>query len=450
MAIYHLSVKIVSRSKGRSAVAASAYRAGEKVADHSTGLLHDYSRKSDVDHHQLINAAGHTRESLWNTAEQAEKRKNSNVAREYQFALPVELSREAQIEAAQTMAGFIVEQYGVAADLCLHNLKGNNPHAHLLTTTRVIDQEGHLNEKTRILDGKRTGSDQIHIIREKWAEIANQALTREGHDAEIDHRTLEAQGIDREPTIHLGPNVIQMEKRGIKTEKGQKQAGIKARNKERRQIDAEILDFEAACQRLRSTSFLSNKEALKRWNQLVEQGCSVNQAGFDHEQAKINHRKAVQSERHQAHQAARPVEPTGVMALFRKKAYEKDLSNWAFKNERFEEEHTRLCVQEVRLESSLKAQNSQVEADLSQRYPSLAKQVASIRAKEKREERHTPEPENLRLKPENTSTLENVEVKKHSGKEESPFVDVEKKEQLLRALRVRRARSRSKNRGQGR
>lgn len=242
MAIFHLSVKPVSRAGGRSATAASAYRAAELVHDHTTGETFDYTRKRGVEHEEIVlptDAAkqdinwARDREALWNAAERAENRSNSRVAREYEIALPHELSKEQRLELVRGFAGEIANRHGVAVDFAIHapHRAGDerNWHAHLLATTREITPTG-LGEKVSIewSDGNRRKAElgpareEIGAIRERWATLTNEKLHEHGHEIRIDHRSLAAQGIEREPTTHLGPAVSGMERRGIETEVGKR------------------------------------------------------------------------------------------------------------------------------------------------------------------------------------------------------------------------------------
>lgn len=223
MAIFHCSVKTFSRSKGKSAPAAAAYRSGVRLLDERTGEVHDYTRKRGVEYTELVLPDGVTldRESLWNAAESAENRKNSTVAREYEVALPEELNADERKELVQEFARYLAERYGVAADVAIHAPSKNgdhrNHHAHILTTTRTVSPEG-IGAKTRALDDRKTG--EVEHIRATWANLTNRALERAGHSARIDHRSLTAQGIGREPTIHIGVTATAMERRGIQTERG--------------------------------------------------------------------------------------------------------------------------------------------------------------------------------------------------------------------------------------
>ena len=226
MAIYHLSVKAIGRSKGRSATAAAAYRAAAKILDERTGLVHDYERKKGVAHTEIVMPAGSPswaadRSRLWNEAELAERRKNSTVAREFEVALPTELSATQRRDLAQHLALEIVARHRCAVDIAIHvpSREGDerNHHAHLLLTTRRLTESG-FTEKTRELDDLKT--KEVVYWRERWAGIVNEHLARHGHDSRVDHRSLEDQGQDREPTRHLGPALSAMERRGARTEVG--------------------------------------------------------------------------------------------------------------------------------------------------------------------------------------------------------------------------------------
>src|SRR3546814_546929 len=219
MASFHLAVKAIGRSAGRSATAAAAYRAGVEITDERTGLVHDYTRKQGVEHSELMLPTdapewAADRERLWNAAELAETRKNATVAREYEIALPVELSADERRELALGLAREISERHGVAVDVSIHapGREGDqrNHHAHLLTTTRRLGPEG-LGEKTRELDQKQSG--EVERWRERWAEMQNRALELANVPDRVDHRSHQRQGIEQEPTVHMGPSATAMERR---------------------------------------------------------------------------------------------------------------------------------------------------------------------------------------------------------------------------------------------
>lgn len=221
MASYHLCVKPVSRSAGRSATAAAAYRAGVEIADVRTGEVHSYTRKKGVESaHILLPVNAPTwavdRATLWNAVEQAETRKNSTVAREFEVTLPAELSAAERQRLAHDFAREIVERHGCAADVAIHapGKRGDNRnhHAHILLTTRRLGPAG-FTEKTRELDDKKTGPALVVEWRERFAKLQNERLQEAGVSDRVDHRSLEAQGVDRVPTFHLGPTAAAIERR---------------------------------------------------------------------------------------------------------------------------------------------------------------------------------------------------------------------------------------------
>jgi hypothetical protein len=240
MAIYHMEIKAVTRSTGRTATSAAAYRAGERIRDERTGALYDHSKRADVLHKEIfipssLDRAGagmewaRDRSTLWNAAEKAEPKSNSRVAREYQVALPPELSAEQRVALASRFSREIADRYNVAVDLAVHAPRPEgdprNFHAHLLATTREVTPEG-LGPKTgldrnggvRSELGLPTTRQEFTNLRARWAELTNEALREAGVEARIDHRTLEAQGIDREPTPRLPRAAITAERRGQRSE----------------------------------------------------------------------------------------------------------------------------------------------------------------------------------------------------------------------------------------
>lgn len=227
MAIYHLSVKTISRSSGRSATASIAYRSAEKIIDHRTGEIFDYTRKQSVDHTQIIGYVG-SREELWNKAELAERRKDATVAREYEIAFPKELSRSGMIALGNEYGEYLHKRHGVAVDVCYHNLDSDNPHAHILTTTRVVNPDQTLGDKAvrewsdtrRKKHGYEPRKNDLIEARQEWEKQANIALEKAQLDVRIDHRSFKDRGIEKLPTQHLGVSAHRMEKRGIETERG--------------------------------------------------------------------------------------------------------------------------------------------------------------------------------------------------------------------------------------
>jgi hypothetical protein len=240
MAIFRLEITSVGRSTGRTATSAAAYRAGERIRDERTGALYDHSKRADVLHKEIflptrldqLGAAmewARDRATLWNTAEKAEVRNDSRVAREYQVALPPELSPEQRVTLARTFSREIADRYNVAVDLAIHAPRPEgdprNFHAHLLATTREVTADG-LGPKTgldrrgetRAELGLPKAREEFTNLRARWAELTNEAL-REAHiEARVDHRSLEAQGIDREPRPYLPWAAIAARRRGERSE----------------------------------------------------------------------------------------------------------------------------------------------------------------------------------------------------------------------------------------
>jgi ATP-dependent exoDNAse (exonuclease V) alpha subunit len=243
MAIYHLRAKVIQRSAGQSAVKSASYRHGERLFDDRLGRSFSY-RKADVVHSEILAPEGapawvFVRCELWNRAERAETRKNAQPAREIEISLPVELSAEAR---AALVREFVSAQFvarGMVADVAIHvpvdKLGRPQPHAHVMLTMRRLDggsasgfartkardwnespeveaqlreaKDAFRREETPELAGRIEALDaqrNIHVWRRAWAEHANAALARSGQGARIDHRTLAAQGIAREPQSHLG------------------------------------------------------------------------------------------------------------------------------------------------------------------------------------------------------------------------------------------------------
>lgn len=237
MAIYHLSTKPVSRSSGRSAVASAAYRCAVLLTNHRDGLVHDFTRKEGVEHTEIVLPEGLSadwaldRSALWNAAEFAEKRKDARVAREFEIALPHELSPEGRLKAARAFARDLANRYGAAVDFAIHSPSEHgdirNYHAHVLMTTRRVGKTG-LREKTylehknaRLLaNGMATTDMQLRDIRQAWEGIANRQLQREGLDVRIDHRSHMERGLELSPTEHMGVHASQMRQQGMAVERG--------------------------------------------------------------------------------------------------------------------------------------------------------------------------------------------------------------------------------------
>src|SRR5580692_11309315 len=219
---YHCSVKPVSRSAGRSVVAAAAYRLGERLHDDLYANVHDYTRRRGVEATFTVAPAdapewAHNPESLWNAAERAETRKNSTLAREVELALPSLLSLDDRQRITEQFAAALVERYHVAVSVAIHAPGGKgddrNYHAHILFTTREMQPEG-LGKKTRVLDDRKTGPQEVIKLRELAADLINESLAAVNADIRVDHRSFKERGIEQEPTTHLGPAATEIERRG--------------------------------------------------------------------------------------------------------------------------------------------------------------------------------------------------------------------------------------------
>jgi hypothetical protein len=265
MAMYYLNMKIFGRSGGSSAASAAAYRAGERIRDERTGKTYDHSERQDVMHKEIVlpsrfagedMAWARDRAKLWNTAESAESRKNARVAREYLVALPVELSPDQRLGLVRGFSQELSDRYGFAVDVAIHaprDFPGSDPrnfHAHLLATTREVNAEGlgakttlDMNDGNRGKLGLKPAVHELLHVRARWAEVANEALREAQVAARIDHRTLQAQGIDREPSPRIPRAAFEMERHGYRSEVAERirenyQARVQAREQARQEKGA--------------------------------------------------------------------------------------------------------------------------------------------------------------------------------------------------------------------
>ena len=268
MAIYHLSIKIISRGKGKSAVAAASYRSGEKIKNKYDGIVHDFTRKGGIAHTEILlprNAPQEfaSRSVLWNSVEKIEKSKNSQLAREIEIALPKELSREKQIELVRKYVKENFVKVGMCADVALHDKNDGNPHAHILLTMRPLNEDktwGAKSKKEYILDKNgekiklKNGNYKTRKInttdwneqekaeewRKAWADITNKYLEENSIQEKVDHRSYQRQGIEQIPTIPLGVSATQMEKKGIATDRGNINREIRKQNRLLQEIKLRI------------------------------------------------------------------------------------------------------------------------------------------------------------------------------------------------------------------
>lgn len=215
MAIYHLHSKVIKRSEGKSSVAASAYRSAEKITDDRTGIIHDYTNKSQVNDSYILLPHDapeeyKNRDILWNTVEKKENRKDAQVCREIEVSLPVELDKGRQKKLINKYVESEFVSQGMIADIAFHKLDSSNPHAHILLTMREVGSSG-FGKKNRDWNKK----ERLTEWREKWALECNNELYAAGSKSRISHKTLKEQGVKREPTKHLGKKKSILLKGGV-------------------------------------------------------------------------------------------------------------------------------------------------------------------------------------------------------------------------------------------
>ena len=256
MAIYHFSIKPISRGDGRSAVAAAAYRSAQILDDHRYGKVQDYARKSGVELSQIYAPADTApdlldRNKLWNTVEKSENRKDACLAREFEIAFPNELNEQQRKAMLDELCKQIVNKYAVVVDASIHaphtevGSDERNYHAHIMFTTRAIDPTSGLFASKKYRDfNKDLGSQTTKQWREDFALLANKHLELGGFESRVDHRSLKDQGSDLEPTIHEGPEVTQLRRRGIDTDISIKNDAISKRNKELKNIRQQLKQLE--------------------------------------------------------------------------------------------------------------------------------------------------------------------------------------------------------------
>ena len=246
MAIYHAHIQVIGRSAGRSVVAAAAYRAASELHDDKLGYAHDYTAKQGVVHseimlpdgaperwaHDTTKASLHAaRSTLWNEVEATERRRDAQLAREMEFAIPRELPRAEAVRLARDFVRREFVQEGMVADLNVHWDVAEDgtpkPHAHVMLTMRRVTPEGFgLKER----EWNATGLNER--ARQRWAELANERLAEHGHDVRIDHRSYAEQGIALEPQNKIGPAGARRAERGEDAERAAEHLAIARRNGE--------------------------------------------------------------------------------------------------------------------------------------------------------------------------------------------------------------------------
>lgn len=278
MAIYHLSIKVISKSKGASAVAKAAYRSGQKLYNERTGLTHDFTKKWGVAYSEIILCKDapleyKDRAALWNAVEKVEKNSNAQLAREIEFALPLEFDEQTRLEVAREFLQTFADM-GMCVDWSYHNKEFGkpNPHVHAMLTMRGIKADGTWDTKEKKVYSLDKNGERIPVIdkstgrqkigkdgrkmwkrenvqknewndqnkaeewRALWADTVNRKMQQLGMEERIDHRSFKRQGLELEPTIHEGYVARQMERSGRVADKCQVNRDIRERNCIREQI----------------------------------------------------------------------------------------------------------------------------------------------------------------------------------------------------------------------
>lgn len=250
---YHCSAKGIGRANERCIVEAAAYRAGARLRDDLTGLVHDYRLRRGVLGAFLMLPEdapewAHDRERLWNNAESSEPRMNARIATELELALPCELSAIQRHALVARFVGGYVRQWSVAADIALHGPGDGgdlrNHHAHVLLSHRVLDRKGFGDianrrvilrkfkgeKKPAVVAGLAATSSDVREIRKAWEAFVNKAYAEAGLDIRVDHRSHQERLLKKLPTRHLGPAATAMERRGVASDRGNYNRGVIAMN----------------------------------------------------------------------------------------------------------------------------------------------------------------------------------------------------------------------------
>lgn len=336
MSIYHCSIKVISRGKGQSCVASSAYRSGEKMIDERTDTTHDYTRKGGVVFSEVQlpkNAPDEfsDRSKLWNSVEQIEKQANAQLSREIEVALPIELDRDQQIDLIRNYVQKNFVDEGMCADWSIHDKGDGNPHCHIMLTMRPLKESGEWGTKEKKVyalddDGNRipmidpaTGEQKVTKTgrkvwkretvqantwndqgnaekwRKAWADECNKLLEPMQH---IDHRSFERRGIDLEPTIHEGYTARKIEEKGGVSERCTANREIRERNGLIQQISDQIQRIMEMLNRFKEKSKQKGEEAYERFGDLLARarGTLERNSQTEFSSADGNHRSANRAE----------------------------------------------------------------------------------------------------------------------------------------------------------
>jgi ATP-dependent exoDNAse (exonuclease V) alpha subunit len=250
-----MHIQIITRGAGKSAVAAAAYRAGKTLKNERDGVTHDYTRKSGIFHNEILlpeNAPAEfaDRSTLWNSVEKAERYKTAQLAREIEVALPAEFNTWQNVALVRGFVNDTFVKAGMCADFSIHDKGDGNPHCHIMLTMRPLNEDGTWGAKSATIDGRKVPTvdwnerSKAEEWREAWANAVNGQLAFYGNEECVDHRSYERQGLEMIPTVHMGVAAMQMERRGVPTELGDRNREIADRNKQLKQLKARIRKLE--------------------------------------------------------------------------------------------------------------------------------------------------------------------------------------------------------------
>lgn len=396
MAIYHLSVKAISRSAGRSATAAAAYRAGVEIADERTGEIHDYTRKGGVESADLVLPQGapdwaKDRAKLWNAAERAEKRKDACVAREFEVALPAELAPAERRRLALDFAQEMANREGCAVDVALHAPSPHgdqrNYHAHILRTTRRVEADG-LGAKLDTEKEGRKRRDDLEAVRARWADLTNQRLREAGIEARVDHRSHAERGLETTPTFHLGPAATDYERRTGQPSEIRSRRLALARElgeleRQGQALDRSILDLSdglEAAQRERQAAplrlvDLPMAEQVKAWHVAVAKAQAAREQRIAGVSQKVYDRCFRRCEVADRLRREEPQAASGLLAVFKQRAYQEAAVAWGQSFERARTLERQAAALQVRLRQAGASAGAWANDTLSKTYPAFAKRV---------------------------------------------------------------------------
>lgn len=305
MALYHFSVKAISRADGRSVVACAAYRAGEKLTCEYYGKEQDYTRKTGVELSQIY-APENTksvlldRNQLWNSVEKTERKKNALLAREFEIAFPSELNAQQRKKMLDELCQNLVKKHGVIVDAAIHaphtdgGSDERNYHAHIMFTTRAIDpQTGNFSAKKYRDFSRDSGTKTVCHWRESFADLTNQHLEKAGYDVRVDHRSYKDQKNGLEATKHEGYEVTQLRRMGVETEISVSNDLIKQNNFERTQ-DPQLLKG------LEQEIFASEKIVSTLKNERDEMNVEINKNNLAEAQERVQNFKKTYDAFHNA------------------------------------------------------------------------------------------------------------------------------------------------------